>query len=153
MRVVSIILIVLSFSACTETPFFEKQVDIPNSTWTYDNKPEFLVSINDTTPQYDLFLVLDHSFDFSYQNLYLKITTGFPQIEDKTEQLSVDLANMKGEWIGDCNSNNCVEKVYLLEKFKFAAAGEYSFTVEQFSREENLTGINSLNLQIFETKS
>lgn len=138
--------------SCTETPFFEKQVDIPSSIWSYGNKPVYEVSIVDTANHYDLFLEVDHSIDFSFQNLYIKITTGFPKIEDKTEQLSIDLANKKGEWKGSCNNNDCVAKVYLLEGFKFADAGNYTFTLEQFSRQEKLEGINSLNLQIFESK-
>jgi len=147
-----ILIIVTCLMSCAETPFFEQEVVIPNSSWSYNNKPVYNVMIADTAQHYDLFLEVDHSFDFSYQNLYIKITTGFPKLEDKTEQLSIDLANKKGEWKGDCNNDDCVAKVYLLEGFKFADAGNYTFTVEQFSREENLFGVNSLNLQIFESK-
>lgn len=136
------------FLACEETPFFEKAVDIPNSTWSYDNVIAFPVTVQDTSQFYDLFLNLTHSDTYSHQNLYVKITTAFPKIDDKVEQLSIDLADTKGQWEGKCSGGTCKAKVYLLENFKFADPGKYVFSFEQFTREKELEGIDRVALEI-----
>ena len=99
-----------------------------------------------------MFLNIDHNTSFSFQNLYINITTEFPNSESKEERLSIDLAEQIGKWVGDCNAEKCKTKVYLLENFKFSDPGQYTFTMEQFSRQENLKDINSLQLQIYSKK-
>jgi len=149
-KFIGTIFCVLVFIACEETPFYDQIISIPNSEWSYDFKPEFKVAATDTSQMYDLFLNIDHNTSYSFENLYLKITTSFPKSNSKEETLSIDLAEKIGQWVGDCNSQKCTTKVYLLESFKFGDPGEYVFTIEQFSRQDKLKDINSLELQIFE---
>jgi len=136
------------FYSCDETPFFESKIEIPEAIWSYNYVPSFTVPVKDTSQKQDLYLELKHSPDFSYQNLYLKINTEFPNGEIKEEQLSINLANNSGDWIGKCQGESCMIQIYMLEKFKFAEPGEYKFSFEQYSREDNLKGIQSLNFKI-----
>jgi len=110
--------------------------------------PSFTVPVKDTSQRQDLHLELNHSADFGYENLYLKIKTEFPNGDIKDEQLSIDLADGFGKWIGSCKKENCLIKIYLLESFKFAEPGDYKFSFEQYSREDQLKGIRSLNFKI-----
>jgi len=136
------------FYACSETPFFESKIEIPEANWSYEYIPSFTVPVKDTTQNHDLFLELKHSPDFSYQNLYLKINTTFPNGEIKEEQLSIDLANNLGSWIGKCKGGSCQINIYLLENFKFSDPGDYKFAFEQYSRSKELKGIQSLSFKI-----
>jgi len=78
----------------------------------------------------------------------MKVTTSFPNTEDKTEQLNIDVAEKNGNWIGKCSDETCQIKVYLLEKFKFAEPGKYIFSFEQDGRDNPLMGIEELQLDI-----
>ena len=148
MRGLKLFCFFILFYACAETPFFESKIDIPDAVWSYNYKPSFTVPVTDTTQKQDLFLELKHSPEFGYQNLYLKINTQFPNGEIKEEQLSIDLANNMGDWIGKCNGANCQINIYLLENFKFSEPGDYKFSFEQYSRSDKLEGIQSLNFKI-----
>jgi len=100
-------------------------------------------------PTYELQLVIDHTTSYRYQNLYFNIVTSFPDREAREEQLTVDLADKKGNWLGDCSATKCKTKVYLLESFKFPAKGEYGFELRQYTREASLAGVNGLELNLF----
>ena len=142
--------LILLLSACQPTPFYEVKLPVDPMGWAYDNKKSFEVEVIDTIPFYDMHLNVTHDDTYSYQNMYMKVTTSFPNQEDKEEQLNIDLAEKNGQWIGKCSKEKCELKVYLLEKFKFARPGKYSFAFEQYSRDANLKGIEELKLTLFE---
>jgi gliding motility-associated lipoprotein GldH len=142
--------LVFIISACQPTPFYEEEISVDPLGWPYDQKKIFEVNVTDTLPLYDMHLNVIHDDTYSYQNLYLKVTTSFPHKDAKEEQLSIDLAEKNGQWIGKCSGGRCKLKVYLLEKFKFASAGKYSFAFEQYGRDPNLKGIDELSLSLFE---
>ena len=141
------------FCSCEEKPFYEDTKQVNGESWSYDVPVSFEVVVEDTTMMYDMHLDIDHAPDFSYQNLYLNVTTSFPKKEDKVERLNINLAENNGKWIGNCNKEKCKLKVYMLDGFKFADAGTYTFSFEQFSREENLSGIYALGLKIYPNES
>jgi len=135
--------------ACSPQPEFSENIELPASGWTHDDTVEYKVDVQDTSAVYQLELVIDHSASYRYQNIYLDITTGFPDREDRKEKLTIDLADKMGSWKGNCQRENCKLKVYLLEEFKFPAQGEYSFAFNQYTREESLVGINELELELY----
>jgi len=149
---IAIFATVLLISACQPTPFYESELSVDPLGWSYDNKKVFEVVVTDTIPFYDMHLNITHDDTYSYQNMYMKVTTSFPNQEIKEEQLSIDLAEKNGQWIGKCSGNKCELKVYLLEKFKFASPGKYSFAFEQYGRDGNLKGIEELKLSLFEVQ-
>jgi gliding motility-associated lipoprotein GldH len=138
--------------ACKPTPFYTNIQDVDPLGWSYDNKKSFTVEVTDTMPYYDMHLNVTHSTNYSYQNMYMKVTTSFPNTEDKTEQLNIDVAEKNGNWIGKCSDEICQIKVYLLEKFKFADQGTYTFSFEQDGRDNPLLGVKELQLDIIKAK-
>lgn len=143
---------ILFICACGPTPYFEEAIDVDSNNWNYDQKVNFTVDTNDTLSMYNMHLIVSHSDEFSYQNLYLNITTSFPSQEDRQERLNIELSDEKGQWVGKCSGGICQTKVYLIDDFKFPEEGKYNFSVEQLSREENLKGISQLALEIFKAE-
>jgi len=148
MRLSLYILFILSISSCGNTPFYSSTQAIDSEGWTSDNPVEFVCNISDTLSTYDLHLIVDHSQEYAYENIYLRIQTLFPNNNSNKEQLTIDLASNTGKWVGNCSGDNCKCKVYLLEKFKFQDKGKYSFIIEQYTRDLELHGINNLTLEI-----
>jgi len=148
MRGIAFITYIVLLFSCSEPVFYSEKQEVDPLSWTYDTSKTFSVDITDTDPFYDMHLTVGHTTAYRYQNMYMRIITSFPETEDKIEQLNIDLAEKNGQWIGKCSGDNCKVKVYLLEKFKFADTGPYTFSFEQYGRENNLEGIESLELEI-----
>ncbi len=144
-----IILLLCSIIGCGPTPYFEEQVAFDNSTWKYEDVKVVEFDIVDTVGVYDLHLIIDHSTAYKHQNLYLRINTVFPELPPKQEQLTIDLAEQNGKWIGKCSSDDCKVKVFLIENFKFPSTGSYKLEFEQYTRKKNLPGLNSLVVELY----
>jgi len=104
--------------------------------WPTTDKLTFTTDIEDIAAKYELQLIIDHLDTYRYENIYLKIFTKFPDQPDKEEQLSVSLADKKGNWVGNCSGNSCKCKVFLLDDFKFATQGSYTFELGQYTRDD-----------------
>jgi len=137
--------------ACAKSYYFEKAYDIPDSGWTYDNSLAFEVEIKDTSSIYNLYLNIDHSMEYAYQNMYVTIHTHFPKGEKLQEKFSINLATKAGVWQGECGSTSCQLQIPIQEGAFFNQAGTYTFTVEQFMRESPLKGIEGISLAVEDT--
>jgi len=139
-------------TSCGPTPYYENSVDINIEDWKHNDKVNFVVEVIDVESKYIMNLIVSHSQDFSYQNLYLNVTTSFPTQEQTEERLNIELSDKKGQWVGKCSNGTCQTKVYMLDNFKFPEKGNYTFGIEQLNREESLKGINQIALEIYKVE-
>ena len=137
--------------SCGPHYLVDETVEISGGSWVYADSVRFEASIPDTTMVYDLWLTLDHSPEFAWQNLYIRIHTLFPDGKRLSAPLSLELANQGGIWQGDCNSKRCRFRIPIQEGAWFRQAGTYAFTFEQFMRESPIAGIQRFRFQIAET--
>ena len=144
-----LLLLLLGLSSCQPNYVLNEEQVILEDHWTYDEIKSFDLNISNLEDIYDLNLIITHNKEYSYENIYMKIHTHFPSIEKKSEQITIQLADKKGQWLGKCKGEECMIKVYLLEGFKFPEVGDYTFSFEQFTRDESLKGIKKLTLQVF----
>lgn len=137
------------FSGCS-TIYDETQV-LEDSTWAQGKSYSFAFDIQDTEQLYDLFLEVKHGTSYPYQNLYCLVKTQMPDGSARTEQASLELANAKGYWLGDCNGEQCTRKIPFIIKTKFTIPGIYTIELQQHSRPELLAPIEHLRLLISKT--
>lgn len=145
----SLIILTLFLISCGPRPIYEEEKTVSSTSWSTEEPLDFETSIADTAATYELQLIVEHTPNYKYENIYLQIETHFPSQDPKTEQLSIDLATNKGEWVGNCSRNACKCKVYLLDNFKFPAQGDYRFIVRQFTRDESLSGILGMKMALY----
>lgn len=134
--------------ACNKDVIFEKNINIPDASWSYDNKLPFEFEVKDTTKAHQILLEVEHAGDFGFQNCYVQITTKFPNGEEKKQPLSLELAGQSGIWNGKCSGNTCILEIPLQGKAKFKQVGRHSIAVEQFMRVNPLVGIKAISLKI-----
>ena len=146
-----VLISLLFMMGCGPTPEYSESRPLNSEGWA-EAPVIFDIDITDIEPRYELQLLIDHTTAYRYENIYFEIKTVFPDRDPREEQLSVNLANKKGQWQGDCSGESCKIKVYLLESFKFPAVGDYTFELRQYTREESLAGINGLELRLFKIK-
>jgi len=141
----------LFFLACEEDFYFESNKTITSDQWTYQDSLDFTFSIADTSTIYNLYLDINHSTAYPYQNIYLKVATRFPSGKRIKEQLPIDFADKTGKWYGNCDEEWCKLRVNLQQGAFFNAIGEHTITLEQFMRVDPLPGVRELSIKLEDT--
>lgn len=134
--------------ACTKPSFYQATLQPSNATWTYNEPLSFDFRIEDTTAFYDLFLEVQHSPEYPFQNLYVKIITKHPEGEPQEDIVSLELANELGLWEGKCKGERCKVIIPLQTKARFDKVGVYTLQFNQYTRTDSLNGVLKLGLQI-----
>ena len=138
-------------TACGPNYVFDEKYDLENTSWSYSNTLDFDLEIEDTLKIYNIFLEIQHSKEYAYQNLYTKIHTAFPSGESVSKLVSLELADQSGFWYGKCGGDFCTLKIPIQEGAFFNALGQHSFKLEQFMRIETLAGVKSAALKVEDT--
>lgn len=138
----------LSLWSCSESYVLEENFNIPNQSWSYQDSMLIKVPVTDTKQRYNLYLDVEHSPEFSYQNLYVRINTAFPSGERVSDKVSLELADDTGQWYGKCNSDNCTLRIVLQENIYFKEVGDHQISIEQYMRQDALEGVNGLSFKL-----
>lgn len=146
-RTCLIFMVLIVLTGCKEKHFFTKSVDI-NDQWSYDNPAVFNFNIKDNTKYYDMLLDVNHKDSFGYKNIYVKITTTFPDKTSAENIISLNIANSKGAFLGNCSSGTCTETIELQKRFKFKSTGPHKISIHQHSRDSLLKGVKNLTMHL-----
>ncbi len=142
------IAILVGCSACGPTVIYEEEQTIAPSGWTYADTLAYQFDIADTSQVYNLFLTLQHSADFSSQNIYVRVYTGFPNGKRLSQRLSLEISDKIGRWLGDCSGDNCQIDIPLQANAYFDQIGPHYFTLEQYMRVDPLPGITAVSFRV-----
>jgi gliding motility-associated lipoprotein GldH len=154
MKQLLFLVIVLSclFSACGPNYFYQSSKDIPDGIWRYKDTLDFPFTIEDTAALYRIYVDFSHSDTFPNQNLYMKISTLFPDGKRVSKPYSFDFFNAQGASNGSCSGRRCSLQAVLQENAVFRQPGKYVLTFEQFMRKDAVPGIRSVGLTLEKTK-
>ncbi|MCP3891470.1 MAG: gliding motility lipoprotein GldH [Desulfobulbaceae bacterium] len=137
--------------ACGPKYEFEQKYELPTQEWAYSDTLDFQFEIEDTLRIYGLYLQIDHSIDYSFQNLYTRIFTKFPTGERINEVVSMELADKAGVWYGKCRGEACSLRIPIQEGAYFDIPGTHVITLEQFMRSDSLPGIHAISFLLEDT--
>ncbi len=144
---------VLLCAGCGPTVLYEKTARTGPAGWSYADTLSFAYEVPDTRQAYDLEIIVEHSVDFPSENFYLKIYTDPPNGRRSEERISLDLAGDFGAWYGDCSGGqSCTVSIPILTNTRFQEPGSYGITLEQFSRQDPLPGIQGIGLRLVEAE-
>jgi gliding motility-associated lipoprotein GldH len=146
---VSLILIAvlsLSMSSCNSDIILDEKYAIPEYGWAYSEQAAFEFEIEDTTALYRMAVDIDHSTEFPFQNIYLRIHSVFPNDTTNVILHSVELQEPNGQWIGGCSGEDCSVRVILSENMYFNQTGKHKISFEQYTRRDSLKGIENWGL-------
>ena len=137
------------FFSCNSS-IYDETIVIEQSQWSFENPISFSFVIKDSSKLYNIFLNVNHSSHYEYQNFYCLVESYAPGGLAQRQQNPVELATRKGKWKGECNSETCNTKIPFITKTKFNISGPYKIIFTQFTRNNPLEGIHSLRLTINE---
>ncbi|MBU6341103.1 MAG: gliding motility lipoprotein GldH [Bacteroidetes bacterium] len=138
----------LIVNACGPSDYFLAAHELPPSGWTYQDTVSFKFNIEDTLSTYRLWVDLKYRDTFPYQNLYLRISTRFPDGRRISKPYSFDLFDLKGASNGNCSGHTCLLESTLQEKALFKKPGQYELCFEQYMRKDSIPAIHSIGLRI-----
>lgn len=150
-----ILIIVLGFSAFScgnEKIFIEYQTVDETKGWLKTDKKIFTPEIKDTLGVYDIFVHVRHADSYPYRNLYIFLTTEFPNGKKESDTLECMLANEKNQWLGSGAGDLWDNAILLKSDVQFPVSGKYRFTFEQGMRMDPVPMILDIGLSIEKPK-
>ena len=145
----SALLGLLGLAACQPRPIYSETLTLANGQWAYADSLVFSFDIADTSQRYDLFIQLEHGTDYPYANVYTLLEVYFPNGEKRREQVSIELADERGTWLGDCSGKTCSRQLGFMPKTAFQMPGTYRLCFKQHSRQDSLADLQAMRLNIF----
>ena len=142
--------LIILLMACSDSPLTEASWKTSDgSGWTSEDKLTLNFDVQDSTARHDLILKIEHSVDYSWENLYIQVGNVTPDMDTMITPVSLELANKKGQWQGDCSSSSCSAEIVLQEDFFFQQLGSYTIWAEPFMRVNPIPDVKSVSLAIY----
>lgn len=138
----------LGLFSCGKKVLYEKSKSIPEKSWDVNKPVKFDVAIEDTIHYYNFYITVRNTTDFDKQNLYIFLTTSFPNGKKSRDTVGCFLADATGRWLGKGRGFYRDNKYLLRKGIRFPAAGIYSFEMEQAMRTSVQKGIDAVGICI-----
>ena len=134
----------LLFASCDKTRVYDNYKSIPGE-WHRDSLVKFQFEAPDTLNNYNLFINLRNTSDYSFSNIYLITELNFPNGKVISDTLQYEMAAPSGEWLGTGFGDVKESKLWYKENIRFTETGEYLVTIQQaMRRRDSVQGIKHL---------
>ena len=141
---------VLLLFACESTPIYQNKVTLTDHAWPAEELLNFSFQVQDTAQLYDIYLVVNNTQAYPYQNLYITY-----YLEDATQALcNSELKNYPlfeaktGKPLGKGWGKVKSHALIVLQGHHFSCPGWYTFKLAQFMRTEALTGLQAVGIKV-----
>lgn len=127
---------------------YDKNAALPQGRWQYGDVKNFEVDIIDAASNYNLFVNVRHTDQYNFNNLWLIITTTYPDSTTRQDKVNIELSESDGNWTGTCVDGICYNSILVQSDFTFPQKGNYTFAIEQDMRINPITEILDIGLKI-----
>jgi gliding motility-associated lipoprotein GldH len=138
-------------SSCQHIDLYEKTAVIPKAEWKSSFQPSFTFNITDTAAGYQLYIVLRHTEEYNYNNIWLKLHIQAPGDTATTVQFPLMLATADKGWLGNGMDDIYEHRILLTSSTRlwhFKKAGAYHFSLQQIMRDDPLEHVMNAGLRI-----
>lgn len=136
------------FCACNKNVVFTKYQKFENNEWHSNNPAIFDVEITDNNSLNNISLMIRHADSYPYSNIFLFVSTTYPDGKILKDTMEVVLANAKGEWEGSGAGDIFDFKIPIKKNVKFPSIGKYKFEFTQGMRTDPLPLIMDFGFEI-----
>jgi len=144
--------VVTVMCGCSPGTVYDKHQSIDKEGWGLDQEVRFYMDIDDTLVPYDFYIDVRNTKDYAYSNLFLFVTTTFPDKVIRRDTLECPLADQYGRWYGRQTSRHVDGRYLLHNHVIFPLKGTYTFQVTQAMRDTVLNGIKDIGLHVEKVK-
>lgn len=145
---IGILLIVILFSSCDRTKFYDENLSLDNDKWPKDLAMSFKINIEDTVSTYRFFINVRNNTSYKYKNIYFFLTTEFPGGGMSRDTIDCLLAAKNGEWLGKGTGRFRDNRIPIRRNIRFPRSGIYTLSLNQAMREEVLSGISDVGVRL-----
>jgi gliding motility-associated lipoprotein GldH len=145
--------LIVLLSSCGRNIVYSKYQTFENKEWQAKDKVTFDLEMQDIQSLHDISVMVRHADSYPYSNLYLFLSTKYPDGKVTLDTLECILANEKGEWMGDGAGDIFDITIPLKRSTRFPLAGKYSFTFEQAMRTDPLPMIMDFGFEVKKSKA
>jgi len=145
-------ILLIGFASCNFNSIYDKNVDINDGKWFKDEAAHFEVLIDDSLTPQNFYINLRNDTEYRFSNLFIFLTTHFPNGNITRDTIECVLADNSGKWLGKGWGNIKENKILLNQNLRFPLTGKYEFFVQQAMRVDTLEGIHSVGLAFEKTE-
>ena len=152
-RRISLCVIAVLFVSCNNDVVYSKYQTFEENEWHAKNKAVFELDITDTQTFNTISLMIRHADAYPYRNMFLFVSTAYPDGKVIKDTMEIMLANDKGEWEGSGAGDIFDLKVPIKKNVRFPLAGHYKFEFEQGMRVDPLPLVMDFGFEIEKSKA
>lgn len=141
------LLVVLALSSCQQAPVYSKFHTIPIHGWHQDSVLTYEVNVSDSTKNHEMLIVVRHTAQYPYQNLWLFVDEYAGTILLHRDTIEAMLADDFGRWIGSGVNRYELPLMYA-PAYHFMQKNNNRITIQQGMRTPWLIGITDVGLII-----
>lgn len=145
-------LAIFLLSSCNNNVVYSKYQKFNENEWYAKDKAVFDLEITDTVTLNNISLMVRHADAYPYRNLFVFVTTKYPDGKVLTDTMEVILSDEKGKWQGSGAGDIFDFKVPIKKNVRFPLAGKYQFSFEQGMRVDPLPLIMDFGFEIEKSK-
>jgi gliding motility-associated lipoprotein GldH len=134
--------------SCSSGVLVDNDVAYEQSYWPVNEKYVLNFDQLDTVSSYNFFITLRNTKDYPYRNIYVFLTTVFPNGNTTRDTIDCPLADYRGKWLGKGFGGVYDNRIIYMHNARFSQPGAYTITMEQAMRKEELPGIKSVGIRI-----
>ena len=136
------------FVACSGNAVYDEHLPVDKSGWDMGSDLRFNIDIEDTVQPLDFYIDVRNTRNYAYSNLFLFITTTFPDKVVRRDTLECPLADQYGEWYGHQTGRHIDGRYLLHKRVVFPIKGNYTFQITHAMRDTVLTGLKDIGLHV-----
>lgn len=139
----------LLLAACGQAPVYDSFKPIGGK-WYADSVLAFSFPVENVDETYAVNIKLRHNANYPFANLYMFRTISSVNGLEYQDTVNFTVADPRGKWLGDgVGEVKTMVWPYRANTIKFNTPGIYTFTLQQGMREEALTGVMDVGLEVF----
>jgi len=135
--------LVLLFASCDTNRVFEENRGISKGRWNVLDTISFQVEITDSVTPHNIYINIRNSGEYAFSNLFMFITTTFPNGKTSRDTVECLLADQEG-WLGSGLGDIWDNQILYRSGVRFPILGRYTFSYEQAQRSGQRAQIESL---------
>ena len=148
----AVLLILVFLSSCDRSRVFEENRKIENSVWLASKPVTFNFEVTDTVSRNNFYINLRNGDDYPYMNIFVFITTRFPNGKTSVDTLECFLADQRGKWLGSGLGDIYDNRILFKENKAFPIPGKYEVEIAQAMRQEELPSIYDVGFRVAKTQ-
>lgn len=135
------------FLSCSNDSIYDQYQTIGQTSWEKNKEYYFTFMVDDISVPYDVALSVRNNNRYPYQNLWIFCNEEQPIGPLKKDTIECLLADEYGKWFG--HGISLFQSSYIIHShYLFPHTGQYTISIQQGMRDENLRGIQEIGLRV-----